>query len=72
MTVIIEGTDFAFVAPDTMSPGPTRFRFQRSGTVAHEMAIARVKAGTTLAPERVARLAYIEAMLFRTLANVVS
>ena len=49
VTVIIEGTDFAFAAPDTLSPGPTRFRFQRSGTVAHEMAIARVKAGTTLA-----------------------
>jgi len=31
-----------------------------------------LKAGTTLAPERVARLAYIEAMLFRTLANVES
>jgi len=30
-----------------------------------------LKAGTTLAPERVARLAYIESMLFRTLANVV-
>ena len=28
-----------------------------------------LKAATTLAPERVARLAYIEAMLFRTLAN---
>lgn len=31
-----------------------------------------LKAGTTLAPERVARLAYIEAMLFKTLADVVS
>lgn len=31
-----------------------------------------LKAGTTLAPERVARLAYIESMLFRTLANVES
>jgi hypothetical protein len=31
-----------------------------------------LKAGITLAPERVARLAYIEAMLFRTLANVES
>ena len=31
-----------------------------------------LKAGTTLAPERVARLVYIEAMLFRTLANVES
>lgn len=29
-----------------------------------------LKAATMLAPERVARLAYIEAMLFRTLANV--
>lgn len=31
-----------------------------------------LKAGTTLPPERVARLAYVEAMLFRTLANVES
>ncbi len=31
-----------------------------------------VKAGTSLSPERVARLAYIEAMLFRTLANAES
>ncbi len=31
-----------------------------------------LKAGTTLAPERVARLAYIEAMLFRTLTKVES
>ena len=31
-----------------------------------------LKAGTMLAPDRVARLAYIEAMLFRTLANVES
>jgi len=34
-----------------------------------ESASGGLKAGTTLAPERVARLAYIEAMLFRTLAN---
>jgi hypothetical protein len=32
--------------------------------------VSGLKAATTLAPERVARLAYIEAMLFRTLANV--
>jgi hypothetical protein len=31
-----------------------------------------LSAGTTLAAERVARLAYIEAMLFRTIANVES
>jgi hypothetical protein len=34
--------------------------------------VSGLKATTTLAPERVARLAYIEAMLFRTLADVES
>lgn len=34
--------------------------------------VSGLKAGTTLPPERVARLAYNEAMLFRTLANVES
>lgn len=34
--------------------------------------VSGLKTGTTLPPERVARLAYIEAMLFRTLANVES
>lgn len=32
--------------------------------------ISGLKTATTLAPDRVARLAYVEAMLFRTLANV--
>ena len=47
--VEVTGTDFAFVAPDTLSPGATRFRFRRTGTVAHEVAIARVKRGVPLA-----------------------
>lgn len=44
----VVGSDFAFVAPDSADPGPTRFRFQRSGTVAHEVAIGRVKQGVPL------------------------
>ena len=47
--VEVTGSDFAFIAPDTLDPGPTRFRFVRTGTVEHEMAIARVKQGITLA-----------------------
>lgn len=38
----------------------------------YESVSGGLKAGTTLLPERVARLAYVEAMLFRTLANVES
>lgn len=45
----VAGSDFAFVAPDTVAPGPTRFRFQRTGTVGHEVAIGRVKQGVSLA-----------------------
>lgn len=47
--VEVTGSDFAFVAPDTLSPGTTRFHFRRTGTVAHEVAIARVKLGVPIA-----------------------
>ena len=44
----VTGTDFGLVAPDSASPGPTRFHFTRGGTVAHEVAIARVKLGVRI------------------------
>ena len=46
--VDVVGSDFAFVAPESVAPGPTRFRFKRLGTVAHEVAIGRVKQGVSL------------------------
>lgn len=46
--VDVVGRDFALEAPDSLPPGPTRFRFRREGTVAHEVAMARVKAGVPL------------------------
>lgn len=47
-TVTVVGRDFAFEAPDSLPPGPTRFAFRSVGTVPHEMAIARVKRGVSL------------------------
>lgn len=46
--VEVIGRDFALEAPDSLPPGQTRFRFRREGTVAHEVAIARVRAGVSL------------------------
>ncbi|MBY0489359.1 MAG: hypothetical protein K2R93_05915 [Gemmatimonadaceae bacterium] len=46
--VQIVGHDFAFEAPDSLPPGPTRFAFRSDGTVPHEVAIARVKRGVSL------------------------
>lgn len=46
--VDVIGRDFALQAPDSVPAGPTRFRFRREGTVAHEVAIARVRAGVNL------------------------
>ena len=45
----VAGSDYALIAPDTLPSGPTRFRFHSTGTVAHELAMARVKAGVSLA-----------------------
>lgn len=46
--VQIVAHDYAFDAPDSLPPGPTRFHFRSDGTVAHEVGVARVKQGVTL------------------------
>jgi len=45
--VSVVGQDYAFTAPDTLPPGPTSFRFRNLGSVAHELVVARLKAGVT-------------------------
>jgi hypothetical protein len=44
----VTGRDYALTAPDSAAPGLTRIHFVANGTVAHEVAIARVKAGVKL------------------------
>lgn len=46
--VNVIGRNFALEAPDSLPAGPTRFRFRNDGTVAHEVAIGRVKNGVSL------------------------
>lgn len=47
--VTINGVDYAFQSPDTISAGATLFTFENHGTVRHEMVIARLKEGHTFA-----------------------
>lgn len=47
--VEVTGRDYALTAPDTLAPGVTRFHFTSAGSVAHEVAIARIKDGVPLA-----------------------
>lgn len=46
--VNVVGRNFALEAPDSLPAGPTRFHFRNDGTVAHEVAIGRVKKGVSL------------------------
>ena len=46
--VIVNGTEYAFVSPDTLGAGPVRFLFRNTGHMAHEVGIGRVKAGIPL------------------------
>lgn len=46
--VIVSGTEYALVSPDTLSAGPVRFLFRNTGHMAHEVGIGRVKAGIPL------------------------
>ncbi len=46
--VRVAGTEYAFVSPDSLPPGPTRFLFTNAGRLAHEVAIGRVKVGVSL------------------------
>lgn len=46
--VTVVGIDYAFDAPDTISPGPTAIAFENRGKVPHEMILVRLKEGVTL------------------------
>jgi len=47
--VLVTGSDYAFQLPDTLRPGSTKFRFANSGKVDHEMGLALLRPGVTLA-----------------------
>ncbi|MDQ2664801.1 MAG: hypothetical protein M3Z05_02220 [Gemmatimonadota bacterium] len=47
--VRIVGTDYAFVAPDTVRAGPSAFQFENHGTKHHEIAVVLARPGTTVA-----------------------
>lgn len=53
-TVEIHGKDYAFVAPGTVPPGNTTFRFINDGSVLHEVQLFQFRKGTS--PEAAARL----------------
>lgn len=48
-SVVVVGSDYAFALPDTIAPGPTSFSLENTGRVEHEVAMARLKPGVTLA-----------------------
>ena len=45
----VTGVDYAFQLPDSIQPGRTILRFRNAGKVRHEMVIAQLKNGVTLA-----------------------
>jgi len=47
--VTVTANDYAFMPLPAIEAGPTIFGFVNQGTVSHEVAIARLKAATTLA-----------------------
>jgi hypothetical protein len=47
--ILVTGVDYAFQLPDTLSPGRTILRFHNAGAVPHEMGLALLKQGITLA-----------------------
>ena len=47
--VLVTGVDYAFQLPDTLKAGRTILRFHNAGTVPHEMGLALLKQGITLA-----------------------
>jgi hypothetical protein len=47
--ILITGLDYAFQAPDSAPPGPVLLRFRNAGQVRHEVAVALLKPGITLA-----------------------
>ena len=51
------GTDYAFTMPTTLPAGPTLFAFRNEGRVHHELMLAALKPGVTLADALEARRA---------------
>jgi hypothetical protein len=47
--VLVTGSDYAFQLPDTLRPGQTTLRFVNAGKVDHEMGMALLRPGVTLA-----------------------
>lgn len=47
--VRITGVDYAFAVPDSIGPGRSLLRFENAGAVDHEVAVARLVPGSTLA-----------------------
>jgi hypothetical protein len=45
----VTGSDYAFQLPDSLPAGPTVLRFTNAGKVDHEMGVALLKPGVTLA-----------------------
>jgi hypothetical protein len=48
-TVVIRALDYAFQAPDTIPSGWTTFVLENHGTVRHELILARLQPGRTMA-----------------------
>jgi hypothetical protein len=47
--VLVTGSDYAFQFPDTLRQGQTTLRFANAGKVEHEMVLALLRPGVTLA-----------------------
>jgi hypothetical protein len=47
--VTVVGTDYAFLAPDTVPAGQVAISFKNQGTVLHEVKVIRLRAGFPLA-----------------------
>lgn len=47
--VLVTGADYAFQLPDTLRPGQATLRFVNAGKVDHEMGMALLRPGITLA-----------------------
>ena len=47
--VLVTGSDYAFQVSDTLRPGQTTLRFANAGKVDHEMGLALLRPGVTLA-----------------------
>jgi hypothetical protein len=42
-TVLVEAKDYAYLAPDSLPPGPTAFGLANAGKMAHEVIVVRLR-----------------------------